>query len=230
MRTNAIQRIEELLSYQDPSYRDFQCRLMPTIDSNTVIGVRTPILRKFAHSLQNTPEAQHFLSDLPHTYYEENNLHAFLIEKIPSFPECLAALERFLPYINNWATCDSISPPVFQKHLPELQTSIQTWLQSSHTYTIRFAIRMLMRFYLEDTTFQPMYFDCVASVSSNEYYVKMMIAWYFSTALAKQYMPTLHFLQKSSLDSWTHNKTIQKALESHRLTKEQKACLRGMKR
>ena len=217
-----------LFELQDLSYRDFQCKLMPTVDPDTVIGVRTPELRKLAKSFSKEPEAEAFLRTLPHRYYEENNLHGFLIETMKDYSQVIAALDAFLPYVDNWATCDLMSPKIFKKHLPELREQIQVWMASSHTYTIRFGIEMLMTFYL-DEQFQPEYLDWVADVHSEEYYVTIMIAWYFATALAKQYDAALPYLQEHRLEPWTHNKAIQKAIESYRITEEQKAYLRSLK-
>ena len=217
-----------LFELQDLSYRDFQCKLMPTVDPDTVIGFRTPELRKLAKSFSKEPEAEAFLRTLPHRYYEENNLHGFLIETMKDYSQVIAALDAFLPYVDNWATCDLMSPKIFKKHLPELREQIQVWMASSHTYTIRFGIEMLMTFYL-DEQFQPEYLDWVADVHSEEYYVNMMIAWYFATALAKQYDAALPYLQEHRLEPWTHNKAIQKAIESYRITDEQKAYLRSLK-
>lgn len=218
----------QLFALQDPQYRDFHCRLMPTVDPDTVIGIRTPELRKFAKSFGKTPEAAEFLQILPHKYYEENNLHGFLIENMRDYGQVIAALDTFLPYVDNWATCDLMRPRVFRKHLPELREQIKVWMASDHTYTIRFGIEMLMTFYL-DEEFQPEYLKWVAGVRSQEYYVNMMIAWYFATALAKQYDAALPYIQQRSLEPWTHNKAIQKAIESYRVTDEQKACLRSLK-
>ena len=220
---------ERLLSMQDEAYKEFHCKLMPTINPDTVIGVRVPMLRKLAKELYGTAEAEAFLSELPHKYYDENNLHAFLIAQIKDYNSCIAEVERFLPYINNWATCDGLSPKIFKKHLPELLEHIKVWLASDETYTVRFAIGMLMQFYLDDA-FDLQYSDMVAAVKSEEYYVNMMIAWYFATALSKQYDAVLPYLENHKLDIWTHNKTIQKAIESYRITDDQKKYLRGLKR
>lgn len=218
-----------LFAMQDQEYRVFHCRLMPTIDPETVIGVRTPELRKFAKEFAKTPEAAEFLQALPHRYYEENNLHGFLIKGMKDYGQVISALHAFLPYVDNWATCDLMRPKVFKKHLPELLGQIRLWVSSDHTYTIRFGLEMLMTFYLDDS-FRPEYLDLAASVRSGEYYVNMMVAWYFATALAKQYDAALPYIEQHRLDSWTHNKAIQKAIESFRVTEEQKAYLRGLKR
>lgn len=219
---------EELFALQDTEYQVFQSKLMPTIPPETVIGVRTPLLRKLAKELAGTPQAESFLHDLPHRYYEENNLHAFLIEKIRDYDTALAETERFLPYINNWATCDCFCPKVFAKHKEELLIPLRRWLGSDQTYTVRYAMGMLMRYYL-DEDFQPDYLAWVAGVHSEEYYLNMMRAWYFATALAKQPDAALPWLTDRRLDVWTHNKTIQKAAESYRIPPEMKQQLRGLR-
>ena len=201
---------------------------MPTVDPDTVIGVRMPALRKLAKDFAETPEAAEFLKALPHRYYEENNLHGLLISAMRDYDRAVAALDAFFPYVDNWATCDLIRPKVFQKHLPELLEKIQVWLASDHTYTVRFGLEMLMTCYLDDA-FRPEYLELAAGVRSGEYYVNMMIAWYFATALAKQYDAALPYLRERRLDPWTHNKAIQKAIESCRVTGEQKAYLRTLK-
>lgn len=218
----------QLLSLEDPSYRAFQCKLMPTVDPDTVIGIRTPALRRFAKAFAKTPEAEAYLQLLPHRYYEENNLHGFLIESIRDFDQAVAALDAFLPYVDNWATCDLMRPKVFGKNLPALLPELRRWMASDHPYTVRFGIEMLMTYYL-DAAFQPEYLDWVADLRSEEYYVNMMIAWYFATALAKQYHAALLYLQERRLAPWTHNKAIQKAVESYRISDEQKTLLRTLK-
>ena len=217
-----------LFELQDMQYRDFHCRLMPTINPDTVIGVRVPELRKFAKAFAAEPEAAGFMQSLPHRYYEENNLHGILISSMKDYGQTTAALNAFLPYVDNWVTCDLMRPGVFKKHLPELLEQIKCWMASDKTYTIRFGIEMLMIFYLDDM-FRPEYPEWVAEVHSGEYYVKMMIAWYFATALAKQYDAVLPFILEQRLDPWTHNKAIQKAIESRRITDEQKNRLRALK-
>lgn len=219
----------KLFELQDKEYKAFHCRLMPTVDPDTVIGVRTPALRKFAKEFSKMPEADEFLRVLPHEYYEENNLHGFLVETIKDYDECIERMNAFLPYVNNWATCDLMSPKVFKKHLPELLEQIKEWIHSDQTYTIRFGINMLMSFYLDDA-FKVKYLDMVARIHSSEYYVNMMIAWYFATALAKQYEATLPYIEQYKLDKDPHNKAIQKAVESRRVEEEQKAYLRTLKR
>lgn len=218
---------DTLFSMQDLSYRDFHAKLMPTIDKETIIGVRTPALRKYAKELIKT-DLEVFLQDLPHEYYEENNLHGFIIEAIKDYDQCLAAINAFLPYVDNWATCDMMGPKVFKKHLSELRAQIQMWLDSGEDYTIRFGVNMLMKYYL-DEAFEPEYLDWVASIQSEEYYVKMVVAWYFATALAKQYEATIGIVEQKRLEKWTHNKTIQKAVESYRITDEQKCYLKTLK-
>ena len=219
---------QELFKLQDLKYRNFHSKLMPGIDKETIIGIRTPVLRKFAKEFAKTEAAEAFLQELPHTYYEENNLHMQLISDIKDYERCLAEVKRFLPYINNWATCDMLAVKVVKKHLDTFIDEVYRWMESDHAYTIRFGISMLMRYYLEDA-FQMEYPEKVAQIRSEEYYVNMMRAWYFATALAKQYDKILPFIEKQKLDVWTHNKTIQKAIESYRITPEQKEYLRGLK-
>jgi len=232
MKENRIPETEairtRLFAMQDTAYRRFHTALIPTVDPEAVIGVRTPALRKYARELFGTAEAEAFLRTLPHRYYEENNLHGFLIEKIRDFDTVLAQTERFLPYIDNWATCDMFCPKIFAAHLPELYEKIKFWINASHTYTVRFGIGMLMRFYL-DEQFDSAYPSLVADIRSDEYYVNMMIAWYFATALAKRYDQILPYIESHRLDKWTHNKAIQKAIESDRISIDRKAYLRTLK-
>ncbi|MBQ3007632.1 MAG: DNA alkylation repair protein [Clostridia bacterium] len=220
---------DRLFEMQDAEYRDFHSRLMPTVKKELIIGVRTPDLRKFANEISGSPLADEFMKILPHKYYEENNLHAFLIEKINDFNLCAAELDRFLPFVDNWATCDMIRPKIFKKHLPELLEKIKTGIESENTYTVRFAIEMLMCYYL-DEAFDISYPAAVAQICSDEYYIKMMQAWYFATALAKQYDSVIPYLEQNRLDADTHNKTIRKAIESYRITDEKKKYLRTLKR
>lgn len=222
------ERQKDLFALQDLGYRDFHARLMPTVDKEKVIGIRTPNLRKFAKEFGKKPEAENFLGQLPHQYYEENNVHGFLISGMKDYDRCIEELYRFLPYVDNWATCDLMSPKIFKKHLPELLEHIKVWIASEHTYMVRFGIGMLMSFYL-DEAFEPEYLQMAASVKSEEYYINMMIAWYFATALAKQYDAARIYLEEKRLEKWTHNKTIQKAVESYRITSEQKAYLKTLK-
>ena len=200
---------------------------MPDIDKETVIGVRTPELRKFAKEIAGSAQADEFLSTLPHTYYEENNLHAFLIEQIKDYDICIAELERFLPYIDNWATCDMLRPKVFRKHTDKLKEKCFEWMRSEHCYKVRFGIETLMLYFL-DEQFDPRIMEKIAKVKSDEYYVIMMVAWYFATALAKQYTFALPYLEQHMLDSRIHAKAIQKAKESYRITPEQKAYLKTL--
>lgn len=219
---------QELFALQDLSYRDFHAKLMPTVDKARVIGVRTPKLRAFAKEFGKTEEAKEFLKVLPHQYYEENNLHGLLIEQIKDYPTLIRELNRFLPCIDNWATCDLLTVRVVKKHLDTFTEEVERWLASDHTYTIRFGIGMLMRYYLEEH-FSLEYPEKVAKIRSKEYYVNMMRAWYFATALAKRYEAIFPFLEEKRLDAWTHNKTIQKAIESYRITQEQKVYLRTLR-
>lgn len=220
---------EALFSLQDPEYRQFQCRLVPTADPETVIGVRTPELRALAKRLKKDASAEAFLSALPHRYYEENNLHAFLIEQMADYDACIRALERFLPYVDNWATCDMMRPKCFKRHLGKLLQQIEVWLASEHTFTVRFGIEMLMTFYL-DEAFDPRYLELVAGVRREKYYVNIMRAWYFATALAKQWDSTVVYLEENRLPLWVHNKTIQKAVESYRIDNAQKQYLQSLKK
>ena len=220
---------ERLFALADEGYRQFQTPLLPSVDPARIIGVRTPILRKLAKELAGTAEAEAFLRDLPHVYYEENNLHAFLVEQIRDYDVCIAAIDVFLPYVDNWSTCDGWSPNVLKKHPEKLLTKIREWMASDRPYTVRFGIGMLQRYFL-DTRFDAAYLDWVAVVDREEYYVRMMVAWYFATALAKQYDAAVLYIEQRRLPIWTHNKTIQKAVESYRVTAEQKKYLRTLKR
>lgn len=219
---------EKLFALQDLNYRQFQAKLMPTVDLEQIIGVRMPALRKLAKELKGTAEAEAFLAALPHRYYDENNLHGLLLCARSSYEETVAGLEDFLPHVDNWATCDLLSPRAFRSHPPQLPEQIRRWLGSGDTYTVRFGLEMLMSFYL-DECFRPEYLDWAAEVKSEEYYVRMMVAWYFATALAKQYDAALPYLTSRRLEQWTHNKTIQKAVESYRITPEQKDALRALR-
>lgn len=219
---------QALFSMQDEGYRDFQSRLMPTISKEQIIGVRTPMLREYAKTLYKNGDYHDFLQELPHAYYEENNLHGALLCKMKDFSTLIDEIERFLPYVDNWATCDMLHPKIFAKHTEELLPYIRRWLVSEHPYTIRFGIEMLMNEYL-DEHFEETYLAEVSRITSDEYYVNMMIAWYFATALAKQYEATLPYLEKKLLSPWVHNKTIQKAVESYRITGEQKDYLKTLR-
>lgn len=220
---------EKLFALQDLDYRQFQAKLMPTVDPERVIGVRMPALRKLAKELKGTAEAEAFLQTLPHHYYEENNLHGLLLCARSGYEETVDGLDTFLPHVDNWATCDLLSPKVFAKHHPELWEQIPQWLADAHPYTVRFGLGMLMSHFLEED-FTPQVLQRAGSIRREEYYVKMMQAWLFATALAKQWDATLPWLTERRLDVWVHNKSIQKAVESRRITPEQKELLRGLKR
>lgn len=220
--------LQRLFELRDEEYRAFHCRLMPTIAPENVIGVRTPELRRYAKELFGTPEAEVFLNSLPHRYYDENNLHSFLLERIKDYDSLIVKLDEFLPHIDNWATCDVLRPKAFAKYPAGLERKLEEWVTSDYTYTIRFGVEMLMRFYL-DERFAPEYPELISRVRSTEYYVNMMIAWYFATALAKQYDAIIPYIEERRLDAWTHNKAIQKSIESYRITDGQKAYLRGLR-
>lgn len=228
-----IRKIQkELFEMQDLKYRDFHSKLMPTVDKEKVIGVRIPQLRKYASSflkLSSREEINEFMHTLPHQYYEEDNLHAFIIEKIKDYEECINALNAFLPYIDNWATCDMMNPKVLKKEPERLLEQVKVWMKAKETYVVRFAMGCLMNYYLEEN-FTTECADLVAEVQSEEYYIQMMQAWYFATALAKQYDAVLPYLLEHRLSMWVHNKTIQKAVESYRITTEQKDYLKTLKR
>ena len=217
-----------LFDLQDSQYRDFQAKLIPSASADKMIGVRTPVLRKLAKDLAKRKDIGGFLNDLPHRYFDENQLHAFIISQLKDYEQCMDEVIRFLPYIDNWATCDQLSPKIFRKHRPKLIDQIRKWIISDRTYTIRFGIGMLMEHFL-DEDYDPAYPEMVACIRSDEYYVNMMIAWYFATALAKQYDSILPFIENRRLDPWTHNKTIQKARESYRISPEQKEYLKALK-
>ena len=214
-----------LFENRDEKYRDFNSSLIPTVDREKFVGVRTPVLRKIAKDVFKSGEYEDFLNCLPHKYYEENNLHAFIIEQIKDFDECIGRLEEFLPYVDNWATCDSMTPKVFAKHKTELLEKIEVWLKSDQTYTVRYAVRMLMCFFL-DGDFEVKYLEKVSSIKSDEYYIKMMVAWYFATALAKQYDSAVKYIENDSLDNDVRKMTIQKAVDSFRVTDDQKAYIK----
>ena len=224
----AMEIEERLFALQDKGSRDFHKKLVPTVPQDKSIGVRTPALRKLAKEIVQMGEAEAFLARLPHRYFDENQLHAFIISGLKDYGECMARLQEFLPYIDNWATCDQLSPKVFKQHRQELLKEIRKWLESEETYTVRFAIGMLMHHFL-DEDFDEAYLSMVAEVRSEEYYVNMMIAWYFATALAKQYEAALPFIEGNRLDAWTHNKAIQKAVESRRVSAGHKEYLRGLR-
>ena len=218
----------ELFKMKDEKYRDFNSKLIPTVDKENMIGVRTPELRKYAKQLVKREDLREFLHSAPHKYFDENQLHAFILAEIKDFGVCIEEVKNFLPYIDNWATCDQLSPKVFKKYRKELLLHIKEWIKSDKTYIVRFGIGMLMEHFL-DEDFTPAYPEMVAEIRSEEYYINMMTAWYFATALAKQYEKVLSFIENKKLDTWTHNKAIQKAVESYRITDEQKTYLKGLK-
>lgn len=217
-----------LLREQDLGYRDFQAKLMPTVDPARIIGVRTPILRKMAKTLCKQPQIEAFLAELPHQYYDEYNLHGFIISECRDYAKAVAYVDALLPYVDNWATCDLLSPKAFAKNRALLAHDIDRWLASTETYTIRFGIEMVMSHFL-DGDFDPAWLQKIAVIRSEEYYVNMMLAWFFATALAKQWDATIGYIEGKTLDRWVHNKTIQKAVESYRITPEQKEYLRSLK-
>lgn len=219
---------QKLFELQDEKYRDFHAALMPTVDKEAVIGVRSPQLKKFAKELYKSGGYESFLKILPHKYYEENNVHAALIGFEKDYKKATALLDEFLPFVDNWATCDMIKIPAFKNHMTELYSEIPEWLADDNSYTVRFGIKMLMDFFLGEK-FTVECAEKVCSVERDEYYVRMMIAWYFATALAKNYDEIIPYIENNRLEKWTHNKTIQKAIESYRITDEQKAYLRTLR-
>ena len=226
---NEIKKItDKLFSLQDKKYRDFQTKLIPDAKPDIFIGVRTPDLRAFAKELSREADISVFLNDLPHKYFDENQLHAFIISEIKDFDVCIKEVDRFLPFVNNWATCDQLSPKVFKKHKTELLVYIKRWLKSGKTYTVRFSTGMLLTHFLDDD-FDTSYLDMAANIRSDEYYINMMTAWFFATALAKQYEAALKYIENRRLDVWTHNKAIQKACESRRVSDQRKDYLRSLK-
>ena len=219
---------KQLFELQDLKYRDFHSKLMPETDKETVIGIRTPVLRKFAKEFAGTSEAEAFLRQLPHRYYEENNLHMMLITGIKDYEKCMEEIQRFLPCIDNWATCDYPAPKCFARHKDQVLEEAKRWISSGETYVIRYGIGMLMRLFLDEDSSSE-YLEMAAAVQSQEYYVNMMIAWYFATALAKQWDATVPYIEHHKLPDWVHRKTIQKAVESYRITPEQKEYLKGFR-
>lgn len=217
---------KDLFEFRDLKYRDFHSGLMPGVNIDTIIGVRMPILKQYAKNLENYGE---FLTELPHKYYEENNLHGLLISQIGDFEKCICELDRFLPFVDNWATCDMMKPRSFKKNREKLLKKINEWLKSGKTYTIRFAVSMLMTHFL-DEDFDKRYLDTVAKIKSDEYYVNMMSAWFFATALAKHYDDTVLYIEKNILPDAVHNKAIQKAVESRRISEEKKLYLKTLRR
>ena len=217
-----------LFALQDKQYAAFRAKLTPGVPEDSFIGIRVPMLRKFAKEFKKEAESESFLQQLPHEYYDENMLHSLLISQVKDYEECIRLTDSFLPYVDNWAVCDIMSPKVFAKHKEELLAKIKTWSKSSHVYTCRFGIEILMSHYL-NKDFKAEHLEIPASVRSDEYYVRMMVAWFFATALAMQWEATIPYIEQKRLDPWTHNKTIQKAIESYRITSEQKAYLRTLK-
>lgn len=218
----------KLITLSDSKYKEFHSKLMPTVNTDTVLGVRVPLLRKYAKELNGTDLSKEFLKELPHTYYEENNIHAFLIEKITDYDTLIEKLNTFLPFVDNWATCDMMSPKVFAKHKEKLIEQIKIWITSAHTYTVRYGIKCLMQHFL-DKDFKEEYLHLAASTKSEEYYVNMMIAWFFQEALTKQYESAVVFLQKRLLSPFVHTKTISKANDSFRISTEKKQYLKTLR-
>lgn len=217
-----------LFAMKDDKYRDFTSKLIPTVEKSRIIGVKTPELRKFAKEIFKEKNYENFLNSLPHKYHEENSLHGFIIENIKDFNRVIGYLDKFFPYIDNWATCDLISPKIFKKYLPELICKIKEWINSGRVYSVRFGVEMLMTHYLDDN-FLPEYLKLVADIKSEEYYINMMIAWYFATAFAKQYDFAVKYIENKKLDVWVHNKSIQKAIESRRIPPDKKEYLKTLK-
>lgn len=219
---------KRLFEFRDEKNAAFQAKLAPTVPPETCLGCRVPDLRKFAKVYSKEEGWEHFLKELPHKYYDENLLHGFLLDSIKDFKTCLSAVEEFLPFVDNWAVCDTMCPKIFKKHLPEIMEKIKIWIKSEKTYTVRFAVDLLMSLFL-DEAFEPEHLLLPLQIDSDEYYIKMMIAWYYATALAKQWDDTIKILEHKKLTPWTHNKTIQKALESYRVTADHKTYLRTLK-
>lgn len=220
--------MERLYELQDLKYQTFQAKLLPNLDSRYIIGVRTPQLKLLERELRTSGELDELLKHLPHTFFEENQIHAFYIAQLKDFDTCIQELEHFLPYVDNWATCDQLKPKVLKKYPDLLLPYIYKWIQSEHIYTRRYAIGALMSYYL-DSDFKPEYLELAANAETDDYYVKMMVAWYFATALAKQWDETIGYIEQRRLSEWTHRKTIQKAVESYRITEEQKQYLKTLK-
>lgn len=218
-----------LLSMSEPANADFQAKLTPGIEREKFLGVRVPALRAYAKTIRNRPELGDFLSSLPHEYYDENLLHSILLGGMKDFESCMNAVEAFLPYVDNWAVCDTLRPVSFKKHPAELMEKILEWSASKETYTCRFGIDMLMTYFL-DEKFSPEQLEIPAGIVSEEYYVNMMLAWYFATALAKQWDAVIPYLESGRLGTWVHNKSIQKARESFRITPEQKEYLKTLRK
>ena len=223
-----MNHINRLFALRDEAYASFQGNLVPTVAPDRIIGVRTPALRNLAAEMVKEGCDKDFISELPHRYFEEDQLHAFVVSLVKDYGRCVEEVDRFLPYVDNWATCDQLSHKCFGRHRLELLGYVERWIGSNHVYTVRFAMGMLMRHYLDDA-FKKLYLDMVADVSSEEYYIRMMQAWYFATALAKQYESSLPYIEGRRLPQWTHNKAIQKAVESFRVTEEHKEFLKSLR-
>ncbi len=219
---------QRLLELSDEKYRDFHASLCPTLEKELIIGVRKPALRKLSKELWKQNAGREFIKILPHKYCEENDLHGMLIEQMTDFEALTAELDRFLPFVDNWATCDLISPKIFKNRPKGLEGKAEEWMMSDKTYTCRFGIEVFMKYFL-DEGFKDEYPDKISKIRSDEYYIKMMVAWYFATALAKQWDRTVGFIEQKKLDAWTHNKAIQKSVESHRITDRRKEYLKTLK-
>lgn len=219
---------DRLFELKDDKYADFSSKLTPNIDRISIIGVRVPDVRKLAKEYIKDEESKVFLNTLPHKYFDENMLHGLLISEIKDYEECIIKIEKFLPFVDNWAVCDIMSPKIFAKNTDKLIDKIKEWLKSNKVYTCRFGIGMLLKYYLDDN-FKSEYLKLVSNIKSEEYYINMMIAWFFATSLCKQWDDTIKYLEENKLDKWVHNKTIQKAIESYRITNEQKEYLKSLK-
>lgn len=219
---------EKLFELQDLKYRDFHSKLMPTVCKDKIIGVRVPQLRKLAKELNKSELKTDFLNTLPHEYYEEDNLHGFLIEQIKDFNDCVSALDNFLLYVDNWATCDMMTPKVLSINPEKLYEKIDGWAKSKHTYTVRFAIVILMKFFM-DEHLDKKHLNLLLSIKSDEYYINMAIAWYLATALSSRWDLVIPYIENQKFSKWVHNKAIQKANESYRITKDQKEYLKTLK-
>lgn len=219
---------KQLFELQDLGYKEFHSKLMPTVCKDKIIGVRVPQLRKFAKELNKSDLKADFLNTLPHKYYEEDNLHAFLIEQIKDFNECISALDNFLLFVDNWATCDMMTPKVLAENPDLLYEKIQEWAKSEHTYTVRFAVVTLMKFFM-DERLDKKHLKLLLRIKSNEYYINMAIAWYLATALSSRWDLVIPYIENKKFDKWIHNKAIQKSIESYRITKQQKEYLKTLK-
>ena len=220
---------EKLFEYQDLGYREFNSKLIPNIDKETMIGVRIPDIRKIEKSL-TIEEKEQFLMDLPHKYFEENMLHGIIISNMKDYNKVITNLEKFLPYVDNWAVCDSISPKILKKNREKVITNVLSWIKSNHTYVCRFGIGMIMQLYLEDEYFKKTYLDIIAEIKTEDYYINMMRAWTFQVALVKQWKEAIVYIEKGLLDEFTHNKTISKSCDSYKIEKEKKEYLKTLRR